>query len=226
MNRNRPLSKAAALALLTMAHLGYGQKRWDAPRIVTTYCSGCHGIDGNAQLPYMPKLAGLDASYAEKKLNAFREPASPPVDELYWWLVDTITVTKDIDNLTPNERVNMEGVAHAAKPELIKEAVVWYACQPPVAGHMGNRDLAAKGASIFKNGVPDRKVLACVSCHGQNAQGQGPAPRLAGQNAQYIEAQLSKFRKGDRKHAPEMTMITRDLDPDQARAVAAYLQSR
>jgi hypothetical protein len=40
-----------------------------------------------------------------------------------------------------------------------------------------------------------------------------------------MEGQLVKFRKGDRSHAPEMTVVTRDLDPEQARAVAAYLQS-
>jgi cytochrome c553 len=55
---------------------------------------------------------------------------------------------------------------------------------------------------------------------------QGFAPHLAGQNAEYIEGQLAKFRQGDRRHAPEMTMVTRDLDPDQARAVAAYLHAQ
>jgi cytochrome c553 len=52
------------------------------------------------------------------------------------------------------------------------------------------------------------------------------APRLAGQNAEYTEDQLTKFRKGDRRHSPEMTMVTRDLDADQAKAAAAYLQSK
>ena len=52
-----------------------------------------------------------------------------------------------------------------------------------------------------------------MTCHGPDAHGKGVAPRLAGQNASYMEAQLDKFRKGDRRHAPEMTMVTRDLDP-------------
>jgi cytochrome c553 len=65
-----------------------------------------------------------------------------------------------------------------------------------------------------------------MNCHGPNAEGKGMAPRLAGQNAEYIESQLVKFRLGDRTHAPEMTMVTRDLDPSQAHAAAAYLQSR
>lgn len=217
---------ATALALAAIPSPGYGQKRWDAPRIVTTYCSGCHGIDGNSQLPYIPKLAGLDPTYAEKKLGAFKEPASPPVDELYWWTVKEIGAKKEADNVTREERINMEGVAHAAKPEVIREAVLWYSTQTPARGHSANKTVIERGRNLFMNGLPAQKVLACTTCHGLDAQGKGLAPRLAGQNGEYIEGQLDKFRKGDRRHAPEMTMVTRDLDPEQAHAVAAYLQSK
>jgi cytochrome c553 len=120
----------------------------------------------------------------------------------------------------------MEGVAHAAKPEVIKEAVLWYAGQPSAPGHSGNKALIEKGKELFIHGLPAQKVLPCATCHGTDAQGKGPAPRLAGQNAEYMESQLAKFRRGDRKHAPEMTMVTRDLDTEQAHSVAAYLRSR
>lgn len=214
-----------ALALLTTISSAYGQKRWDAPRVVTSYCSGCHGIDGNAQLPYFPKLGGLDAAYAEKKLTAFKE-FSPPVDELFSEVLKLTAANKGAGNVSLQERINMEGVAHAAKPEVMKEAVAWYAAQPPVPGHSANKTLIEQGKHLFMHGLPAQKVLACVSCHGPDAQGKGPVPRLAGQNAEYIESQLAKFRRGDRRHAPEMTMVTRDLDAEQARAAAAYLQSR
>ena len=130
-------------------------------------------------------------------------------------------------NLTQTERINMEGVAHAAKPEVLKAAAEWYAKQPGAKGH-GHADkaLLAEGQSLFSKGVPEQKILACMACHGPNAEGKGVAPRLAGQNAEYMEGQLVKFRKGDRSHAPEMTMVTRDLDAEQAHAVAAYLQAK
>ncbi|HTU47692.1 MAG TPA: c-type cytochrome [Bryobacteraceae bacterium] len=203
-----------------------GQKRWDAPRIVTSYCSGCHGIDGNAQLPYFPKIAGLDPKYAEKKLSAFKEPFSPPVDELFSVVAKLSGTHNDPGNVSHEERINMEGVAHAAKPEVINEAVLWYAKQVPTAGHSANKLLIQEGKDLFMHGVPAQKVLPCMTCHGVSAQGQGLAPSLAGQNGEYIEGQLAKFRRGDRTHAPEMTMVTRDLDDEQARAAAAYLQSR
>jgi len=200
------------------------QKNWNAPRIVTTYCSGCHGIDGNAQLPYMPKLSGIDPAYAERKLTAFEE-ISPPVDELFSGLLNLTDPKKEPANVTRQERINMEGVAHAAKPGEMKEALLWYAKQTREPGRSGNKRLLAQGKELFMDGVPAQKVLPCQTCHGRDAQGKGFAPRLAGQNSEYLEGQLAKFRQGDRRHAPEMTMVTRDLDSDQARAVAAYLQS-
>lgn len=181
-------------------------------------------MDGNAQLPYFPKLAGLNVAYAEKKLAAFEEN-SPDVDELYWWTLKAMGAKKHAGNATRNEQINMEGVAHAAKPDVLKQALLWYAKQPSVAGHSANKKLIEQGKKLFTEGLPSEKVLPCISCHGADAQGKGPAPRLAGQNSEYIEAQLDKFRKGDRKHAPEMTMVTRDLDPERAHAMAAYLQS-
>jgi cytochrome c553 len=201
------------------------QKNGNAPHIVTTYCSGCHEVDGNAQLPYVPKLAGINLAYAERKLTGFEE-ISPPVDEVFSGVLNLTDPKKEPTNVTRQERINMQGVAHAAKPEEMKEALLWYAKQTREPGRSGNKRLLAQGKELFLDGVPAQKVLSCQTCHARDAQGKGFAPRLAGQNAEYIEGQLAKFRQGDRRHAPEMTMVTRDLDPDQARAVAAYLQSQ
>ena len=226
IHNSRTRAAVTAFALIAIPSSAYGQKRWAAPQVVTRYCSGCHGIDGNSQLPYIPKLAGLDPAYAEKKLTAFKEPAAPRVDELYWSTLKVIGAKKDADNVTGEERINMEGVAHAAKPDVVREAMLWYSTQAPAPGHSANKALIEKGRNLFMNGLPAQKVLPCTTCHGPDAQGKGPAPRLAGQNAEYIEGQLGKFSKGDRRHAPEMTVVTRDLDPEQAHAVAAYLQSK
>lgn len=212
--------------MLILAASATAQKNWDAPKIVTTYCSGCHGVDGNTTLPYFPKLAGLNAAYAEKKMTAFHEPSSPPVDEFFWWALKVAGSKKGAGNYTRQERMNMEGVVHAEKSGELKQAVEWYEKQPPTSGHAGNKALITQGKDLFEKGIPEQKVLACATCHGPDAAGKGPAPRLAGQNAEYTVDQLEKFSRGDRRHAPEMTMVTRDLDPEQARAAAAYLQSR
>ena len=216
---------ATSAAFLGAMSTASAQKSRNVPHIVTTYCSGCHEINGNSQLPYIPKLAGISPAYAERKLKAFEE-VSPPVDELFAVLLNIADPKKDPTNVTRQERINMEGVAHAAKPEEMKAALLWYAKQTREPGRSRNKELLAEGKQLFIDGVPAQKVLACQTCHGFTAEGKGFAPKLAGQNAAYIEGQLAKFRLGDRRHAPEMTMVTRDLDPNQARAVAAYLQAQ
>jgi cytochrome c553 len=158
LRTHKSLAKTAtvALALATVTSSAYGQKSWNAPHIVTTYCSGCHGVNGKAQLPYFPNLATLDPAYAEKKLAAFNE-TSPHVDELYWWILRAIGDKKQAGVTGPNERINMEGVAHAVKPEVMNEAVKWYAKQPPVPGHSANKALIEEGRVCSRRACPLRR---------------------------------------------------------------------
>ena len=227
MTLHRAISKAAIAisALVVMNTSLRAQKRWDAPSIVTMNCSGCHKIDGNAELPYVPRLAGLDTAYAEKKMAEYTEGAAPATDELYGLIMNALDEKPRV-NLTSNEQVYMVGPAHAVTLEQAKQALQWYAKQCPTPGRHRDNALTQQGKQIFEKGVPDQQILACASCHGQNAQGQGTAPLLAGQNAEYVQGQMDKFRKGDRKHAPEMTMVAKEITAEQAHAVAAYLQSK
>ena len=214
------------IAFVAMHTSLHAQKRWEAPRIISTNCSGCHGIDGNAELPYFSRLAGLDAAYMKKKVGEFNESPPPAVDEMYQRLVNAIEGKKSTDNITPDERTNMIGIAHGVKPAVMKQAVQWYMKQCPAPGRGRNNALLQQGKAIFDKGVPDQQILPCMSCHGHDAQGQGMAPRLAGQNAEYVQSQMDNFRRGDRKHAPEMTMVAREINQEQTQAVAAYVQSK
>jgi len=40
---------------------------------------------------------------------------------------------------------------------------------------------------------PSESVPACMACHGENAGGNGPIPRLAGQHQAYVARQLEAF---------------------------------
>ena len=42
--------------------------------------------------------------------------------------------------------------------------------------------------TIAQQGVPERGVPACVTCHGHHGEGSEIGPRLAGQNVQYIKS--------------------------------------
>ena len=64
---------------------------------------------------------------------------------------------------------------------------------------------------------------ACVACHGPGGEGM-PAqgfPRLAGQNAQYLDKQLGDYISGART-SPVMTALAKTLDAQQRADVAAH----
>jgi cytochrome c553 len=213
-----------AAVLLIVPRAGAGE-RLNAPAIVTRTCSGCHGLDGKSQLPYIPRLAGLSAAYIELKLTVFRDASSSPVDEAFSRVVHMGSPGKDA-GITAAATAQMVGVAHAISDADKKAAAQWFAAQTPAPGKSGRRELIEEGKSLFVNGLQSQGVPACQTCHGAEAQGTGIAPRLAGQNGSYVVRQMALFRAGDRRNSPEMTAVGRNVEGAQARAVAAYLQSR
>ncbi len=65
-------------------------------------------------------------------------------------------------------------------------------------GSQSDPDLLALGESVYRGGIPERKVAACTACHSPTGKGNAPAgfPSLGGQHAEYIAAQLLAYRKG------------------------------
>jgi cytochrome c553 len=182
-------------------------------------------LDGKSQLPYVPRLAGLSAAYLERKLADFRDSAPPPVDEAFSRFIHAGSARKEA-SISPAANTHMVGFSHAISDGDRKAAAQWYASQVPARGKSGKPKLIEEGKSLFANGLQSQDVPACQSCHGAEAQGTNIAPRLAGQHAAYVVAQLAHFRAGDRQHAPVMTAVAKNVESDQARALAAYLQSR
>ncbi|MDQ2775583.1 MAG: c-type cytochrome [Acidobacteriota bacterium] len=216
----------AGVTSLTVLMLptAFAQKRWDAPRIITWNCSGCHGVDGNAQPPYLPRLAGLDSAYAARRIAEFRATAAPHVDELLYQIIAPHSQQSDPGRR--EARINMIGIAYAMSPEQIKSSTAWYAIQTPKTGRDGDSALVDEGKLLYLKGMPAQGMPACQTCHGVQAEGKSTVPRLAGQNGSYILREMAKFKVGDRQHAPEMSMVAGHVDIEQFRALAAYLQSR
>jgi cytochrome c553 len=71
----------------------------------------------------------------------------------------------------------------------------------------------------------ESKSAACASCHGMNGISQaGIFPNLAGQKAEYLIAQLTAFKSGERKSANSAMMIpmAAGLSDQDMRDLAAY----
>ena len=209
--------------LLILSPLALAQKQPKAPRIVVWNCSGCHGLDGNSETPYFPRLAGLNAAYSERRIKEFRATAAPSADTLTHRSTGPVPVTGASKF---EARVNMIGIAHGMSADEIKDSSAWYGTQKPAAGHGGDAALIEAGRLLYAKSAGDKGAPACLTCHGAQAEGLGKTPRIAGQNGSYLLGELGKFKAGDRQHAPEMTMVAHNLDASQIRALAAFLESR
>ncbi len=74
--------------------------------------------------------------------------------------------------------------------------------------------------------APDSAV-ACQSCHGADFMGgpgpEGVAPRLAGQFAEYLEARMGTFARGEIPSVTTMTAMMKALDAAERAKLARYL---
>lgn len=196
------LPVAACLALLCSAQVTAQEAH--GARLATQLCAACHGVHGDSKSPMFPKLNAQTPDYLIAQLKGFRQHVRGESDaRAYMW-----AIASQLDDAT---------VASLAD---------YYGQEKPTAGAAGDAALTAQGQKIFEQGLPDKGVPACASCHGAQGAGNGQFPRLAGQHADYLLRQIEVFKNGTRANAPVMSAVAHTLGPDDAKAVATFLQSR
>lgn len=171
-----------------------------AQQIVTQVCAGCHAADGNSAAPANPKLAAQIPEYLNKQLADFKSGARK-----------SAVMAGMVANLTPEDMKNLSA---------------YYAEKEIKVGAAKDKELVALGQKIYKGGNPGTGVPACVSCHGPTGAGiPTQFPRLGGQHADYIVAQLKNFRSGDRANdaAKMMRVIASKMTDQEMKAVAEYI---
>lgn len=199
----KPIIALAAGVVLALA-AGTASAQQDAKTLAAGVCSACHGPNGHSISPVFPNLAGQESAYIVLQLNAFRAH----------------------ERGDPNARAYMWGMASQLSDETVKALADYYASQKSSPGGAGDPALMAEGGKIYAEGIPQQNVQACASCHGQNAEGAGAFPRLAGQHVEYLIAQLEGFKSGTRANAPIMTNVVKTMSPEQLRAAATYAASK
>ena len=139
----------------------------------TALCLACHGADGNSINVIWPRLAGQHASYIVKQLRDF----------------------KSGKRLDPT----MQGMVAALTDEDMVNIAAYYESQQPVEAKF-DQSLLPVGQDIYRGGITETSVAACMGCHSPTGGGNGPAayPALKGQHPEYIAAQLKKFKDGSR----------------------------
>ena len=148
-----------------------------------------------------PKLAGQPPEYLAKQLNNFKS----------------------------GERKNpvMSGMAATLSAEDVVNVAAYFGAQTAKTGSTKTNTAGSLGEKIYRAGNSANGLPACASCHGATGAGL-PAqfPRLGGQHADYVVAQLKAFSTGERANdgAKVMRMIAAKMSEADMAAVADYLQ--
>jgi cytochrome c553 len=166
--------------------------------ISTSVCVACHTNDGSRGIAANPILQGQHPEYLVKQLTEFKAGQ--------------------------RENPIMRGMAAALSDADMKNVAAFYAGKQAKPGFAKNRDLATLGEKVYRGGIAERSIPACSGCHGPSGAGiPSQYPRLAGQHADYIEAQLTAFRSGVRHNNPAMTGVAAKLNDREIKALSDYV---
>ncbi len=175
----------------------------EAGQAKAVVCGACHGIDGNSVNPEWPNLAGQHAGYSYKQLMAFKN----------------------------GDRMNalMLGQVAMLSEDDMRNLAVYFESQTPAARSVADESLVRRGEAIYRGGIRDKGVAACIACHGPNGNGNPAAnyPVIGGQYSVYAAKQLRDYASGARKSdGPTRVMreIASRLSEDEILAVSSYVQ--
>jgi len=190
-----------ASAMLALAGSAFAAGDAKAGKAKAQSCFGCHGVNGVSTNPSWPKLAGQNANYTAKQLSDFK-------------------TSKRKDPV-------MGAQASGLSDQDMADLAVFFAKQKVSLGGADEK-LVAQGKKIYHGGIKDKKVAACMGCHGPGGSGNPSAkfPGLGGQHAAYVTKTMQDFRAGTRSNDPNKMMrdIAARMSDADIKAVAAYIQ--
>jgi cytochrome c553 len=174
----------------------------------TLACTACHGPQGRAAPDgYYPRLAGKPAGYLYNQLLNFRD------GRRHYGLMTQL--------LEPLSDAYLMEIA-----QYFSSLEVPYPAPRPTAA---TPELLRRGERLVMQGDSNKKVPACIQCHGQAMTGVAPGvPGLLGLPRDYLNAQLGAWKSGQRRaHAPDcMRAVVARLDDGDINAAASWLAAQ
>lgn len=195
-------SQIAALILVLAGLVSVNASAADieAGKAKSAVCAACHGSDGNSTNAAWPSLAGQHATYIYKQLKDFKEGR--------------------------RNNASMTGMVALLNDEDMKNVAAYYESQQPKAVAFDGEIIAA-GENIYRGGITETSVAACMGCHAPSGKGNGPAgwPSLIGQHPEYIVTQLQAFKAGERANdvGQMMRNVAVRMSDQEMKSVAAYV---
>jgi cytochrome c553 len=169
-------------------------------------CTACHGVV-NSNNPEWPNLSQQSTRYLIEQLHAFRDGT--------------------------RKNALMSPQAMGLSDIDIIEISKYYNSIPAKRGKISASDnLVELGQSIYRGGIEDRGVPACISCHGPKGLGidRTGYPKISGQHAKYLYQALEGYKEyydtRDKrgKNFAIMSSISFKLSNKEMKALSEYLQ--
>ena len=207
MIRQLAYAASAAALLCAGAAAAQGAAKPDAAKgqsIAAQVCAACHAADGNSPAAANPKLAGQFPEYLRKQLANFKPQAGKKAER---------------------ENAVMGGMVANLSDDDMRNVAAYYASQKLKPESAKSKELAARGQKLYRGGNAATGLAACAGCHGPEGAGiPGQYPRIAGQFAAYLEAQLVAFKSGTRSNDPNGMMrdVAARMSEAEIKAVAEY----
>ncbi|MDJ0945572.1 MAG: c-type cytochrome [Kiloniellales bacterium] len=186
------------------------------PQTRVAKCLACHGEHAGGDIDFgpdvqfgTPALRGMRQGYLKQSLIDYKSGRRPHEE------------MGVIASMLDEETIDFMARTFAAYPA------------PPVKtadelAKLAEKDLRfRKGQAIAQEGVPEKEVPACMSCHGASGEGDAElGPRLAGQNSIYIQQQFAAYADKSRRtdQAEIMQPVAAGLSRDEIKAIAYYYQ--
>jgi len=164
-------------------------------------CTWCHGTSAQGYM-LAPRLAGQRPLYLETQIRSLHEHyRDNPASKQFMW-----------------------GAVAVLGPQAARDLAAYFAAIPPRPANDGARDIAARGRTIYLEGIAEANIAACYACHGPNAEGLRDIPRLGGLARFYLKARLEQWGQGYHSvPGSPMPLVARPLGPDEIEALASYL---
>ena len=202
------MKRLTLAALVLAAGAAVAAPKADIAKVATTICAACHAADGNSGIAMYPKLAAQHSAYIYRQTLDIKE-----------------------GKRTNGSAAVMKPMVMNLSEQDILNVSAFYAKQQAKSGEANpKQNDPVLGGKIYRGGLVDKKVPACMSCHGPSGAGIpgggteiGAYPRLGGQHMSYVVDQMKAYKSGQRKNAI-MEDIAKRLTEEELNAVSNFIQ--
>ena len=210
-NQEHSMKRLTLAALVLAAGAAVAAPKADIAKgkeVATTICAACHAADGNSGIAMYPKLAAQHSAYIYRQTLDIKE-----------------------GKRTNGSAAVMKPMVMNLSEQDILNVSAFYAKQQPKPGEANpKQNDPVLGGKIYRGGLVDKKIPACMSCHGPSGAGIPGGgteivayPRLGGQHMAYVVDQMKAYKTGQRKNAI-MEDIAKRMTEEELNSVANFIQ--